>query len=36
MKIIDLKTDSRKYVRQIRHEVIDDKKDFAIIEMREV
>ena len=30
-----IKNDSRRYVRQIRHEVIDDKKDFVIVEMRE-
>jgi Holliday junction resolvase RusA-like endonuclease len=31
-----IKNDSRKYVKQIRHEIVDDKKDFVIVELKEV
>lgn len=31
-----IKNDSRKYVKQIHHKVVDDKKDFVIVELREV
>lgn len=31
-----IKNDSRKYIKQIHHKVVDDKKDFVIVELREV
>lgn len=31
-----IKNDSRRYVKQIRHEIIDDTKDYVTVELREV
>ena len=31
-----LKNDNRRYVKQIYHEIVDDKKDFVVVKIKEV